>query len=59
MSVPFGSSVLSLSVVTVRVPVPLGSKAGATIAGSDFKGLCELARTAGARFVGGVVLYDG
>ena len=34
-------------------------KAGATVRGSDFKGLRKLARTAGARFAGGVVLYDG
>ena len=34
-------------------------KAGATAKGSDFNGLRKLARTAGARFAGGVVLYDG
>ncbi len=34
-------------------------KAGATVKGSDFNGLRKLARTAGTRFAGGVVLYDG
>ena len=34
-------------------------KAGATAKGADFNGLRRLARTAGDRFSGGVVLYDG
>ena len=34
-------------------------KAGATAKGADFNGLRKLARTAGTRFAGGVVLYDG
>ncbi len=34
-------------------------KAGATVTRSDFRGLRKLARAAGERFVGGVVLYDG
>ena len=34
-------------------------KAGATVRTKDFRGLRKLARDAGERFVGGVVLYDG
>ena len=34
-------------------------KAGATAKRADFNGLRRLARTAGDRFAGGVVLYDG
>ena len=34
-------------------------KAGATVTASDFRGLRKLAGAAGARFAGGVVLYDG
>ena len=34
-------------------------KAGATVKASDFRGLRKLAGAAGARFAGGVVLYDG
>ena len=34
-------------------------KAGATVKKADFNGLRKLARTVGARFAGGAVLYDG
>ena len=34
-------------------------KAGGTVTASDFRGLRKLAGAAGARFAGGVVLYDG
>jgi uncharacterized protein len=34
-------------------------KAGATVTASDFRGLRKLQEAAGARFKGGVVLYDG
>ena len=34
-------------------------KAAATVTGSDFRGLRKLRDAAGARFAGGVVLYDG
>lgn len=34
-------------------------KAAATVTSSDFRGLRKLARAAGKRFAGGVVLYDG
>lgn len=34
-------------------------KAGATVATADFRGLRKLKEAAGARFAGGVVLYDG
>ena len=34
-------------------------KAGATVRGSDFRGLRKLRRTVGDAFVAGVVLYDG
>ena len=34
-------------------------KASATVTASDFRGLRKLAGAAGARFAGGVVLYDG
>ena len=34
-------------------------KASATVVPADFRGLCKLAKAAGERFAGGVVLYDG
>jgi hypothetical protein len=34
-------------------------KAGATVTAADFRGLRKLREAAGARFKGGVVLYDG
>jgi uncharacterized protein len=34
-------------------------KAGATVTAADFRGLRKLREAAGARFLGGVVLYDG
>lgn len=34
-------------------------KATATVTGEDFRGLRKLAKAAGGRFAGGVVLYDG
>jgi predicted AAA+ superfamily ATPase len=34
-------------------------KAAATVTAADFRGLCKLREAAGARFAGGVVLYDG
>ena len=34
-------------------------KAGATVTGSDFRGLRKLRNAAGERFAGGAVLYDG
>jgi len=34
-------------------------KAGATVSGSDFRGLRKLAAAAGHRFASGVVLFDG
>ena len=34
-------------------------KAAATVHDADFRGLRKLRQSAGSRFVGGVVLYDG
>lgn len=34
-------------------------KAAATVTAADFRGLRKLRESAGTRFVGGVVLYDG
>jgi len=34
-------------------------KAAATVTSADFRGLRKLQRTAGKRFVAGVVIYDG
>ena len=34
-------------------------KAAATVTAADFRGLRKLKEAAGARFLGGVVLYDG
>ena len=34
-------------------------KAAATVTAADFRGLRKLKEAAGARFAGGVVLYDG
>ena len=34
-------------------------KAAATVTAADFRGLRKLREAAGARFLGGVVLYDG
>ena len=34
-------------------------KAASTVTAADFRGLLKLKATAGKRFVGGVVLYDG
>jgi predicted AAA+ superfamily ATPase len=42
-----------------REVVGVEVKAGATVTASDFRGLRKLQVAAGARFKGGVVLYDG
>jgi hypothetical protein len=44
---------------SAREVVGVEVKAGATVMDSDFRGLRKLAGAAGARFVRGVVLYDG
>ena len=42
-----------------RVVAGVEVKAGATVTAADFRGLRKLRETAGAKFTGGAVLYDG
>ena len=53
---------VEVDVIIERGPLALAGvevKAGATVTAADFRGLRKLRNTAGKRFAGGVVLYDG